>query len=93
MQVASAGPIFVDRSKTFGAVMSEIWLFPECGIHFVESRPPVSARSWSERRDIDESNINLTAMRRLVHVGMRRVSGMSVFRAAFVVKVLFFVSV
>ena len=56
----------------------------------MESRPPVSARSWSERRDIDESNINLTAMHRLVHVGMRRVSGMSVFRAAFVVKVFFF---
>ena len=78
MQVASAGPMFVDRSKTFVAVMGEICLFPECGIHFVESRPPVLERSWSERRDIDESNINSTAMHRLVRVGMRRVSGMSV---------------
>ena len=38
MQVASAGQIFVDRSETFVAVMSEMCYLFGCGLHFVESR-------------------------------------------------------
>ena len=54
MQVVSVGPIFVDRSETFVALMSEICLFFGCGQHFVESRPPVLARTSSKRFGILE---------------------------------------